>query len=186
MIENFASCLRDCASALAPPLPSPSSPTIRKSLFRSARASYQLGKLDDAIDALERLRTLDEKEGRGVDKDGEALRKKVEDRRVQKMKQEEEKKRRENADKAFGSSLRAAFEVRPSTLSVATSLTSLAEPRSRHPQRSPLPHPFLFPPSQRHPSLLRPQLPPRRPHVRHPSTRHYASYVPRLRPPSSR
>lgn len=110
--ENFASCLRDCAAALAPPLPSPSSPAIRKALFRSAKASFQLGKLDDSLDALDRLAALDEKEGRGKDKDGEALREKVAKRREEKQRQEQARQEREAAEKALGSALKRAFEVR--------------------------------------------------------------------------
>ncbi|GAA6061365.1 hypothetical protein JCM10212_005819 [Sporobolomyces blumeae] len=65
-LANYGACLRDCSQVLGqvPNEPTPASArTTMKALLRSARALSGLDKLDEALDALDRLRTLEREAG---------------------------------------------------------------------------------------------------------------------------
>ena len=69
MIENYGSCIKDCASVFSTPIDPLATEeerktyeaTSRKALFRCAKALNALGKYDEALDALERLGEMSEK-----------------------------------------------------------------------------------------------------------------------------
>ncbi|MBW0549041.1 hypothetical protein O181_088756 [Austropuccinia psidii MF-1] len=61
-LENFRSCLSDCHLILKDPLKVPTTTLVRKSLFRSAKASIGLNKLNQALDLINKLINLDSRD----------------------------------------------------------------------------------------------------------------------------
>ncbi|POW14956.1 hypothetical protein PSTT_02457 [Puccinia striiformis] len=59
---NFRSCLTDCATVLSPPLTIPATKLVRKCFFRSTKALISLERLDEALDCVDKLLSIDHRD----------------------------------------------------------------------------------------------------------------------------
>ncbi|KAH9466855.1 hypothetical protein MJO28_000532 [Puccinia striiformis f. sp. tritici] len=61
-LGNFRSCLTDCATVLSPPLTIPATKLVRKCFFRSTKALISLERLDEALDCVDKLLSIDHRD----------------------------------------------------------------------------------------------------------------------------
>ncbi|GAA5983474.1 hypothetical protein JCM10908_000300 [Rhodotorula pacifica] len=116
-LGNYGACLQDCSQILGqtnssyPDPPSDASNRLTmKALFRSARALSALGKLPEALDALKRLRTLEQELGEAGEKDaGKGVREEVERKMAEREKKEKEKQERERRKREGDAALALAL-----------------------------------------------------------------------------
>ncbi|BGP16328.1 hypothetical protein JCM10213_009169 [Rhodosporidiobolus nylandii] len=101
-LSNFGACLRDCSLVLSignSSFPDPPSAgankTTMKALLRSARALSSLDKLPEALDALTRLKAMEEELGLAEQDSGKRYREEVERKVEAKERREKEKTERE-------------------------------------------------------------------------------------------
>ncbi|GAA5960779.1 hypothetical protein JCM21900_006870 [Sporobolomyces salmonicolor] len=118
-LSNFGACLRDCSLVLGqtnpnyPDRPSASSnKTTMKALLRSARALSGLEKLPEALDALHRLKVLEEEIGEKEADVGKRWRDEVEKKMEVKTRKEKEKNEKERRAKEGEKAIMDALRLR--------------------------------------------------------------------------
>ncbi|GAA5877178.1 hypothetical protein JCM3774_003323 [Rhodotorula dairenensis] len=119
-LGNYGACLRDCSQILGQTNPSypdpPSDASNRltmKALYRSARALLALGKLPEALDALDRLRTLERELGGEADTDaGKGVRDQVERKMAEELKRDAERAERDRRKREGDAAVALALSQR--------------------------------------------------------------------------
>ncbi|GAA5975895.1 hypothetical protein JCM11641_002831 [Rhodosporidiobolus odoratus] len=118
-LANYGACLRDCSLVLSvgnSSFPDPPTATAHKTtlkaLLRSARALSSLEKLDEALDALTRLKALEEHLGMEEQDSGKRWREEVQKKQAAKQRKEQEKTERERRKREEEESLMVALTSR--------------------------------------------------------------------------
>ncbi|OAV91186.1 hypothetical protein PTTG_04703 [Puccinia triticina 1-1 BBBD Race 1] len=110
-LGNFRSCLTDCATVLSPPLPIPATKLVRKCFFRSTKALASLERFDEALDCVNKLLAIDQRDHLTDDEEPRKLKQEIErqiaHRQAEKRAKELAIERRKGLEKALKHTLQS-------------------------------------------------------------------------------
>ncbi|EFP74528.1 uncharacterized protein PGTG_00484 [Puccinia graminis f. sp. tritici CRL 75-36-700-3] len=111
-LGNFRSCLTDCATVLSPPLPVPATKLVRKCFFRSAKALASLERFDEALDCLNKLMAIDQRDRLTNDDEPKKLKGDIERQIAHRQAEKQAKETAEEGRKVLEKALKDALQSR--------------------------------------------------------------------------